>query len=238
MKNILILLKYSVTILILLGLLAGCGFFMGPETAEGTVTILLDPGNGNAKAFFSPDEISRFRYELEFEKPGVETRTLSFPAGTKTVSQTLSLGEWTITASAYNDDEVPTAKGRTTVTVTRGSADPVPIPMGSVNADLSGLEIKYGLLLAFTLSLGFDQNITSYEKDPLIVLNQEFGIIATTADPDATITINGDTADSGVQKKYSDLAMLGGKSTIQVVVTAQDRITTKTYTVTITRSGF
>jgi hypothetical protein len=111
--------------------------------------------------------------------------------------------------------------------------------MASSDAVLDNLEITYGPLLAFTLALGFDPAVTSYEKDPAIVLNQEFGITATLPPlSGATLTINGDAARSGVRTTVGDLAMLGGKSTVLVVVTAQDGITTKTYTVAITRSGF
>ncbi|MDR3336733.1 MAG: cadherin-like beta sandwich domain-containing protein [Treponema sp.] len=52
------------------------------------------------------------------------------------------------------------------------------------------------------------------------------------------MTINGDPVRSGTTKTISDLTMFGGTVTILIVVTAQDGMSAKTYTVTANRNLF
>ncbi len=97
------------------------------------------------------------------------------------------------------------------------------------NADLSGLEVA-----GYTLSPAFDPATTGYTVD---IPNEVSGveITATTADANATLTIGGTAAASGVAQAVGGLAV--GANNIDVAVTAQDGITVKTYTLTINRAA-
>jgi hypothetical protein len=205
------------------------------EAEEGNVTIQLGTGSGGAKSV-SAAVIPTLRYELEFRGPGGELIPLSVPPGVGSIRLTLALGQWTVTAKAYNPGNELTAAGKTTVTVTPGGATAA-IPMGSSNANLSGLVIDPGLF--FFVTPAFNQNILTYTVTGLLLFSSNIDITATTADSDATITINGAAVSSGTLKTLAGgLDMLGGTISIPIVVTAQDGMTTKTYTVNGTRSVF
>ena len=106
-----------------------------------------------------------------------------------------------------------------TVTVTRAAAN---------NASLSAFTISRG-----ALSPAFSTNTTSYTAS---VVNGVTSMIVTptTADANATVTVNGITVISGAASQA--IALSVGANNITVLVTAQDGVTTKTYTVTITRA--
>jgi hypothetical protein len=207
--------------LILLGLLAGCDFFMGSDATEGTITLQIGAESGGTRAHFTNMEIKGFRYELEFRGPGGQVINRS--ATTGTVSQTLALGEWTVTAKAYDSGNVQRAAGRKTVTVTQGKTSDS-ISMGSSNANLSNLTISgIGTLTPSTFS-----------PDTLVYSSSGFGwllLTATSSDSDATISINGASAkgSKSANVEFDFGGFLANSYTI--VVTAQDGITTKTYTV-------
>ena len=59
-------------------------------------------------------------------------------------------------------------------------------------------------------------------------------LVPTAADPTATLQVNGSGVISGFTSQNIPLSL--GANTITVIVTAQDGLTTKTYTVTVTRS--
>jgi len=61
------------------------------------------------------------------------------------------------------------------------------------------------------------------------------GVIATTADPNASITVNGAATTSGAASTPTALGV--GNNTFTIVVKAQDGVTTKTYVVTLNRAG-
>jgi hypothetical protein len=202
-----------------------------PETAEGTVTIQLDPESGRA---FTPEVISGFHYELEFRRTDGQVINRSVPRGMGSIDMTLAPGEWTATARAFDSGNVLKAAGRKVATVTQGRTA-VSIPMGSSNAGLGGLTVSAGLL---SLSPSFTPNQTSYTMSGIFAFSSSVNINASASDPNAAITINGEPVSSGTTKTISDLTMFGGTVTISIVVTAQDRITTKTYTVTANRNLF
>ncbi len=101
------------------------------------------------------------------------------------------------------------------------------IPVVSSNADLSALSLSSGIL-----DQPFDPDVTSYTAD---VVNEvaSIAVTPTVADGTATVTVNGTLVSSGTAS--GAIALSVGDNTINVVVTAQDGITTKTYTVTVTR---
>jgi hypothetical protein len=251
MKSMTVHLRGIAAALILWGLLAGCDFFTGPEASEGAVTIQLGPGSGGERSV-APAVIPTFHYELEFRGPGGKVINRSVPQGTESLNLTLALGDWTVTVTAYDPGGVQQAAGRTTVTVMQGHT-PVAIPMGSSNANLSGISIKaeiaYLILNPLTLSPTFSSGGTSYTAAPAFVtLGSHFHVTATVSDPDAVITMtggpassgtatamNGGPVSSGVAEEFDGLE-LHGQRTVRIVVTAQDGITRKTYTVTVIRT--
>jgi hypothetical protein len=59
-------------------------------------------------------------------------------------------------------------------------------------------------------------------------------VTAAVYDPQATITVNGDPVASGAPS--ADIPLATGDTPVQVVVTAADGVTTRTYTITVTRT--
>jgi len=99
----------------------------------------------------------------------------------------------------------------------------------SSNANLSNLGLSTGILTPV-----FSSSTTSYTAS---VANSvaAIAITPTTADANATITVNGTTVISG--NASAPISLNEGTNTITTVVTAQDRTTTKTYTVVVTRAA-
>ncbi len=97
-------------------------------------------------------------------------------------------------------------------------------------ADLSSLTLNEGLLTP-----GFAPNVTTYtvEVDPDV---SSVNITATLADENATLTIDGAAAASGVARAVN-LGAAGTSTPVAIVVTAADGTTEKTYTVTVNRLG-
>jgi gliding motility-associated-like protein len=93
-------------------------------------------------------------------------------------------------------------------------------------ATLSKLTISNG-----ALSPAFATGTTSYTDVVHAVSSIAFR--ATTTDPLATETINGTAVPEGTVSPYIPLNV--GSNTITIVVTAQDGVTTDTYTITVTR---
>jgi hypothetical protein len=111
---------------------------------------------------------------------------------------------------------------------------PILVRPANVNANLSGLVVDYGLMdYFFSLSPEFNSDTTSYAVT--VSLTSEINITAVISDPYASMTINGDPVRSGVPKKISGFTIGGGTITIPIVVTAEDGITTKTYTIKASR---
>jgi hypothetical protein len=237
--------KYLISALLLLVLLAGCDSLMGPDASAGRVTIRL--GSGGTRAVFAEADIAGFHYELEFQGPGDVIPPLSVPQGQTTISRTLAPGDWEVIAHAYNPQDTLIAQGKAAVTVRSGQNSPVAIVMGSVNADLKTLTVKAGLL---SLS-GFDPNKTDYAVRGLLALSSSVEITPAVSDPDAVITMTISDLDndviiidkepiiSGTLRTISKaLNIWGGDLFIEIAVTAQDKMTVKTYAVTVSRSLF
>ncbi len=97
----------------------------------------------------------------------------------------------------------------------------------STNADLSGLTLSSG-----SLSPGFASGTTSYTAS-VSNATSSITVTPTTADSASTVTVNGVYVSSGAASGAIALAV--GANTVTVEVTAEDGITTKIYTVTVTR---
>ena len=99
----------------------------------------------------------------------------------------------------------------------------------SDNADLGGLTISSG-----TLSPQFSSSVTAYTASVDNSVTQ-VTVTPTVSDSSATITVNGNTVTSGTGHILTGLTV-GEPNTVTVIVTAQDS-TTKTYTITLTRTA-
>ena len=98
----------------------------------------------------------------------------------------------------------------------------------SNNADLSSLTLNQGIL-----NPTFSSAQTSYTDS---VANSVTSMTVTTAAADslATVTINGSATPAGAASQAINLNV--GTNTISIVVVAENGITTKTYTLTVTRA--
>jgi len=97
----------------------------------------------------------------------------------------------------------------------------------SNNAQLAGLELGAGTLLP-----GFAKNTTSYITT-VPFATSDMTVTPTTEHPGASVKINGIPVSGGAASVETPLAV--GYNTLTILVTAEDDITTKTYTVTVTR---
>ncbi len=116
--------------------------------------------------------------------------------------------------------EVTAESGATktyTVTVTVGTYEPAAV------ADLASLGVG-----GLTLSPAFDAAVTSYTAEAPYATDTVL-VTATAADPNAAVAVEG----TGVPSNQS---LAEGPNVIDVVVTAEDGTTAKTYTVTVTRA--
>jgi len=99
----------------------------------------------------------------------------------------------------------------------------------SSNANLTNLSISAG-----TLSPVFAQGTIAYVANVSNAVNT-FKVTPVTASSNATLTINGTTVASG--SASGNLPLNVGVNTITTLVTAQDLVTKKTYTITMTRAA-
>ncbi len=96
------------------------------------------------------------------------------------------------------------------------------------NANLLHLTISAG-----TLTPAFSSTTTSYTAS-VANATASITVTPTTSDPTATVTVNGTPVTSGAASASIPLNV--GPNTITTIVTAHDGVTTKTYTLTITRA--
>ncbi|MEO9340881.1 putative Ig domain-containing protein [Mesorhizobium sp. SB112] len=98
----------------------------------------------------------------------------------------------------------------------------------SNDASLSNLSVSAG-----TLNPAFAPGTTGYTVSVPSAVSS-LTLTPTAADTGATITVNGQSVTSG--SASSGISLATGDTAITVVVTAQDRTTTRTYTVIVTRA--
>ena len=140
-------------------------------------------------------------------------------SGSASASIPLAVGKNTLTVIVTAQDGVTTSTY--TVTVTRESPSGV--------ATLAGLALSAGDLdqafqsdqFVYTATVGF--------------LTTAMTVTPTTTDAAATVTVNGVDVVSGSASASIPLAV--GDSILSVIVTAEDGVTTSTYTVTVTRES-
>jgi predicted outer membrane repeat protein len=99
----------------------------------------------------------------------------------------------------------------------------------SSNANLSNLVLSSG-----ALTPAFASGTTSYTQSVVNIVST-LTVTPTVTDSTATVKVNGLTVASG--SASGAIALNIGANTITTVVTAQDGVTTQTYTVTVTRAA-
>ena len=108
-----------------------------------------------------------------------------------------------------------------------GRVSVTPLPEGCSDASLRNIEISPG-------ELEFDPMNRSYEV-PVGYGPESVTVTPTASESEAVITVNGETVQSGTP--YTVALEDDGETAIDVVVTAEDRTTTRTYEITVTRCG-
>ncbi|WP_283410804.1 cadherin-like beta sandwich domain-containing protein [Anoxynatronum buryatiense] len=143
---------------------------------------------------------------------------IAVSSGTASADISLPVGATTINVVVTAEDGTTTKTY--TIQVTRAA---------SANANLSGLTLSSG-----TLDPVFHSDTTAYTAS---VGNAVTSITVTpsTAHGSATVTVDGIAVSSGTAS--ADISLPVGATTINVVVTAEDGTTTKTYTIQVTRAA-
>lgn len=129
---------------------------------------------------------------------------------------------------------IPLIVGPNTISVAVKAQDGVTIQTYTVivtRAPSANANLAYLGISRVTLSPAFTQATTNYTSTvyKLDTVTLKFG----TADPTATVTVNGSPLASGVVS--APIRLTDGANTINVVVKAQDMTTVKTYSIIITR---
>lgn len=143
-------------------------------------------------------------------------------SGTASAAIALAVGNGNVINVVVTAQDGITTKSYS-ITVTRAAG-------GSTNANLASLTISAG-----TLSPAFASGTISY-TDSVSNATASLTVTPTLADGTASLTVNGSAVTSGSASAPIALSV-GSGNVINVVVTAQDGVTTKTYTVTVTRAG-
>ena len=208
----------------------------GVTTKTYTVTVTRPPS--------SDAYLSNLKVTTATLSPAFAFKTLSYtstvPNSTNSVTVTPSLVD--VTASITVNGVMVTNKtasepialniGSNVITILVTAQDgvtkqtyTVTIMRPSSNANLAALKLSTG-----TLSPAFATGTTSYTAG-VSGSTSSITVTPTTGDVNATVKVNGTAVVSGTAS--GAIALSTGANTISVVVTAQDGVTTKTYTVTV-----
>ncbi|MCP4270880.1 MAG: hypothetical protein GY781_02785 [Gammaproteobacteria bacterium] len=226
-KNFIIIVLCFITLFI-----SGCKWFDGDDDSLSDINNLtsltvsegtLAPGFSPAVTTYSIDvdntvESIQVTATVEDSAASIEINGIATASG---AAIALSVGANTIsvTVTAENDDSITY-----TITVTR--AEPVVL---SNDADLSGINISAGdLVPAFTTAtLTYNVSVGN--------VVDSMTVTPTAADTNATIMVNAVAVISGSASNAIALAV--GNTDISLEVTAEDGVTTNTYTITVSRDA-
>ncbi len=200
-------------------LVPGTNALIGTIATLPATSLLTTTGTGylNFKATV-PNSISSIQVVPTAKDATATIAVNGTPVVSGTASQSIALpvGQTLITTVITAQDAVTTKS--VTITVTRAA---------STNAALSNLALSTG-----TLTPVFATGTLNYTASVSNAM-ASIKITPTAADPTASIMVNGTAVASGVASAPIPLAV--GNNTITTVVTAQDGVTTKTYTTVVTR---
>jgi gliding motility-associated-like protein len=192
-----------------LTLLQISGQTISPTFATGTTSYTSTVSNATTSIkveAFTSSSVSTVSINGNAVAPGVASPALPLNVGSNTIT-TIVTAQDGVTTDTY------------TITVTR---------LPSSNATLALLQIS-----GQTISPTFATGTTSYTSN-VTNATASIKVEAFTNSSVATISINGDAVASGVASPALPLDI--GSNTITTVVTAQDGVTTDTYTIIVTRA--
>ena len=186
------------------------GVTLSPAFASGTVAYTASVANSVTETTVTTSA-SNANASVQVTPEDADDQTLGDQVA-------LAVGETTISVEVTAQDGVTT---RTyTVTVTRA---------GAADATLSALSLS-----GVTLTSAFASGTTGYTA----AVGQgvtETTVTASASNANASVQVTPEDADD--QTLGDQVALAVGETTISVEVTAQDGVTTRTYTVTVTRAG-
>jgi len=184
---------------------------LSPVFATGTVSYTASVSNATTSVTVTP---------LTSDATATVTvNGTSVTSGSASAGITLVVGANTITTKVTAQDGVTTKTY--TITVNRAS---------SSNAMLSAIKLTPASTLTHTGTVGSTVTYTTSVSNAVASVT----VTATTVDPTATIKVNGVTVTSGTAS--GSIALVAGPNTINTVVTAQDGVTTETYSIIVTRA--
>ncbi|MDA7475107.1 BspA family leucine-rich repeat surface protein [Planktomarina temperata] len=195
-------------------------FFTPPASSDATLSALtlssgsLSPGFASGTLAYTASVPNSVSSLIVTPTTNDANATATVNGASATTPVTLALGSNTVTVQVTAQDGVTTQSY--TVTVTRAA-----LPS---DATLSALSLSSG-----SLSPSFASGTLAYTAS---VPNSVSSLIVTptTNDANATATVNGASATTPV-------TLAVGSNTVTVQVTAQDGVTTQSYTVTVTRAA-
>jgi gliding motility-associated-like protein len=179
---------------------------LAPVFASGTNNYTASELNSTASITVTPTDTDT--------TATITVNGIAVTSGTASSSIPLNVGPTTITVVVTAQDGI--TKDTYTVVVTRAA---------SSDALLSNLIVSEG-----TLTPAFNSAIMAY-ADTVSNTVANITVTPTTDDNNATVTVNGIAVVSGTAS--GDIPLVSGNNTITVVVTAQDGVTTDTYTVNV-----
>jgi len=175
--------------------------------------------------------------------PDAFNYTVTMPAGVSAINITPTLADTTGTisinqkaiATGTASPNIQLALGSNNITIVTETIDGLSATYTinairpSANANLRTLKPSVG-----TLSPVFATNTLNYTESVSNTQNS-IKITPSVADATATVKVNGTDVTSGTAS--TGIALNVGANTINILVTAQDGTTTKTYTITVTRGS-
>ena len=186
------------------------GVTLSPAFASGTTTYAASVGHGVTETTVTASASDAYA-GVEVTPEDADDRTLGNQVD-------LAVGETTISVEVTAQDGLTTRTYM--VTVTRA---------GSADAILSALSLS-----GVTLTPAFASGTTAYTASVAHGVT-ETTVTASASDANASVEVTPEDADDQTPGDQVNLAV--GETTISVEVTAQDGVTTRTYTVTVTRAG-
>ncbi len=188
----------------------------------------LETSAGQLSPAFST-EILEYTLTIDSAIPTINiTSTASNPSASQTLNGSMLLSGKPSASLILNDfitnpiTLVVTAEDQTTTTTFTIRITTIP------NPNLSALSLSFGALDQL-----FQETQTSYTAN-IGYLADTLNVIATPADASANLTINNIPTPNSTES--SDISLLEGSNAVDIVVTARDAETNKTYSIDITRN--